>query len=163
MAFTYGFWAADTPGSVDNMNACLLGWGPKGDFPAAAATNKGMLAYATDEYQLYYSSGAVWVALTNGKYTELATAPSVAGGAAWADWDLSATGEPIPAGAKAVVVQCTGAFGWNGARGNGSTMTYVTPAGADGTQTFVVPLDAGRIIEIISSMGLTFYALGYFT
>lgn len=62
MAFTEGFWAADTVGNVANMNACLLGWGPKADFPAAAAGNKGRVAWATDEELLYYSNGSAWVA-----------------------------------------------------------------------------------------------------
>ena len=70
MAFTEGFWlatGAGSAGSVANMNACLLGWGPKADFPAAA-TYKGRIAMATDEdNQLYYSDGATWVKLTRGK------------------------------------------------------------------------------------------------
>ena len=64
MAFTTGFWVANLEGSVARMNACLLGWGPKADFPAAASY-KGMLALATDEGNvMYYSDGAAWVSLS---------------------------------------------------------------------------------------------------
>ncbi len=63
MAFTWGHWVADKALSVDNMNSCLLGWGPVADFPAAASY-KGMIAMATDENNaLYYSTGAAWTAL----------------------------------------------------------------------------------------------------
>ena len=65
MAFTTGFWVANLEGNVARMNACLLGWGPKADFPAAASY-KGMLALATDEGGLiYYSDGTNWVSLGN--------------------------------------------------------------------------------------------------
>ena len=60
MAFTTGFWEAGLEGTVARMNQCLLGYGPKADFPAAAAGNRGMQAYATDEDILYYSDGAAW-------------------------------------------------------------------------------------------------------
>lgn len=63
MAFTEGFWVADMAGTVANMNACLLGWGPKVDFPAAVAGNKGRMAWASDENKLYYSTGAAWILL----------------------------------------------------------------------------------------------------
>ena len=63
--FTTGFWAANLEGTVARMNACLLGWGPKADFPAAASY-KGTLALATDEGGLvYYSDGTNWVSLGN--------------------------------------------------------------------------------------------------
>lgn len=63
MAFTTGFWTAGLEGTVTRMNQCVLGYGPKTDFPAAAATNKGMLALATDEGRVYYSDGSSWVVL----------------------------------------------------------------------------------------------------
>jgi len=63
MAFTEGFYAAEVELTVANLNACLLGWGPKADFPAAAAGNKGRMAWATDEALFYYSDGSAWVAL----------------------------------------------------------------------------------------------------
>jgi len=60
MAFTYGFWSAGLEGTLTRMNACLLGWGLKSEFPAASADNKGMQAWATDEAKLYYSTGSAW-------------------------------------------------------------------------------------------------------
>lgn len=60
MAFETGFWAGGTEGSYQNMNLCLLGYGPYADFPAAAAGNKGALALATDRNIVYYSNGSSW-------------------------------------------------------------------------------------------------------
>lgn len=165
MAFTQGFWAADTPGTVANLNACLLGWGPLADFPAAAAGNKGMIAYATDLYRWYSSDGASWVERSGGKYTELATPPSQAGGVAWADWDLSAS---IPVGAKAVVIlaeNSTNATATPGARKNGSASVFInTYCAAYSATTFVTELDALRIVEIIDATTRTLhYAIGYFS
>ena len=65
MAFTTGFWVdapagSRTKGTAANMNRCLMGWGPVADFPAAAAANKGQIAYATDEHIFYYSDGSAW-------------------------------------------------------------------------------------------------------
>ena len=67
MAFTTGFWEAGLEGTVARMNQCLLGYGPKADFPAAAAGNRGMQAYATDENIVYYSDGAAWVEVARGE------------------------------------------------------------------------------------------------
>ncbi len=164
MAFTTGFWAADTEGTVDNLNKCLLGYGPVGDFPAAAAGNKGMLAYATDTYKLYYSTGGAWVELTNGKYTEITAPPSQAGAAAWADFNLSGS---IPVGAKSVVIQLgnIGAVQHTacGCRKNGSTSTYTIGDTGYFSMCWVVELDTNRIIEIIDAAAGTFYAIGYFS
>jgi len=63
MAFTTGFWSSDpspTQGTAENMNMCLMGYGPKSDFPAAAESNKGFHAFATDEGIMYYSNGSSW-------------------------------------------------------------------------------------------------------
>jgi len=62
MAVEFGFWEAGLEGTVERMNACLLLWGPKADFPAPAL--KGRLAFATDEHQLYYDTGSEWLLVT---------------------------------------------------------------------------------------------------
>lgn len=54
-----GLWQAGTDGTHQNLNAGLFGWGAYADFPAAASSNKGMMAYATDK-GLYYSDGSAW-------------------------------------------------------------------------------------------------------
>lgn len=80
MAFTEGFWTSGLLGTVARMNACLLGWGLKSEFPAASAANKGRMAWATDEAALYYSDGTAWVVMvasassSSGNYTGDATA-----------------------------------------------------------------------------------------
>ncbi len=67
MAFTTGFWTAGLEGTAAIMNQTVLGYGPKADFPAAAATNKGMMALATDELNnIYYSDGSSWISLNEG-------------------------------------------------------------------------------------------------
>ncbi len=161
MAFTEGFFAAETALTVENMNACLLGWGPLADFPAAAAGNKGRMAWATDVKLMYYSSGSAWVVFAIPKYTEIASPPSAKGtNTTWVDWDLSAT---IPANAIAVLIvfDSTSVVG---VRANGSAMT-ATFASAAKVSSMIVDLDAGRIIEIYTAnSGLsTFYAFGYFS
>lgn len=75
MAFTYGFFhvgipltGSDSTTNKNNLNKCLVGYGPKADFPTAATYvstsnpgNEGMLALATDQNNLYLSKGAAWV------------------------------------------------------------------------------------------------------
>lgn len=89
MAFTTGFWSADptpTEGTAANMNMCLMGYGLKSEFPAAAATNRGFHAWATDEGKLYHSNGTIWVVTapgtvgTNGQQLSM-----VSGTPAWRD------------------------------------------------------------------------------
>ncbi len=76
MALSYGFWddAANQQLNDANLNKCLLGYGPYGDFPAAAAGNKGMMALATDRNIIYYSDGSAW------QPSAFCTPPSIADG-----------------------------------------------------------------------------------
>jgi len=66
MAYSTGFWTPDLEGTVARMNACLLWYGVIADIPAAAASNKCVLYWATDELLMYYSNGSSWTALTHG-------------------------------------------------------------------------------------------------
>lgn len=68
MTFQVGFWHTGVVGNATNMNKCLVGYGPKTDFPTAevyvsisSPGNEGMLALATDEPNLYLSKGGSWV------------------------------------------------------------------------------------------------------
>lgn len=67
-----------------NMEYCMLGVGPKADFPAAAAGLKKAMAWASDEQKLYYCTGAAWVAVAPGLVADadilnMVAAPSVVG------------------------------------------------------------------------------------
>ncbi len=63
MALEEGFWVdEETECDEDEMNACLLCWGPTGDQPAAG--NKGRQFFDTTTKRLYYDDGTNWQEIT---------------------------------------------------------------------------------------------------
>ena len=56
-----GLFAANTPHSADNMNACLMQYGLESAKPAASAGTEGMAYYSSDTGILWYDNGGTWV------------------------------------------------------------------------------------------------------
>ena len=151
--------------SYNNLATMVIASQAQGDiFYAASATAIARLGAGTSGYVLRTQGPAanpIWDG-TVLAYTEIASPPSQAGTASWTDFDLSAS---IPAGAKAVTLICaniTNLVSEPGARKNGSASTKTFKDGGYATHTFVIELDALRIVEIIDGTANgTFYAMGY--
>lgn len=76
MAVNYGFWEDNLHGTTDRMNACLVLWGLRSEFPAASEALKGRMGIATDEGKVYYDNGSDWVDFA---YVKMAGAQTIAG------------------------------------------------------------------------------------